>query len=173
MFRINLKKASLWWALLSILVNLVGTIEPFCGKNEALRWIILVGKQKRNVQRANPILTSACQLTITWVSNINTSNSLDSSQGFFLLGPRSHWREDPRWNLTSAYMEGRPYGRTILSRAKFLDAYIDKQILLPTALRCALRSRERRELRVKISELCVLFATLCALKHADQIKSVE
>ena len=50
---------------------------------------------------------------------------------------------------------------------------IDKQILLPTALRCALRSRERRELRVKISELCVLFATLCALKHADQIKSVE
>ena len=122
MFRINLKKASLWWALLSILVNLVGTIEPFCGKNEALRWIMLVGKQKRNVQRANPILTSACQLTITWVSNINTSNSLDSSQGFFLLGPRSHWGEDPSWNLTSAYMEGRPYGRTILSRAKFLDA---------------------------------------------------
>ena len=85
----------------SILVTFLGTTEHFCGKNEALRWSILVGKQKRNVQRANPILTAACQLTITWMSNINRSNALDSSQSFFLLGPQSHWgdrvREDQSW----------------------------------------------------------------------------
>ena len=73
----------------SILVTFLGTTEHFCGKNEALRWSILVGKQKRNVQRANPILTAACQLTITWMSNINRSNALDSSQSFILLGPQT------------------------------------------------------------------------------------
>lgn len=40
---------------------------------------------------------------------------------------------------------------------------MDNQIVLPTALRCALRSPQRRELRLKISKLCVLSANLCAL----------
>ena len=51
MFRINKKKASLWCALLSILVTFLGTSERFSGKNGALRLNILVGKQKNNEQR--------------------------------------------------------------------------------------------------------------------------
>ena len=42
---------------------------------------------------------------------------------------------------------------------------MDNQVILPTALRCALRSPQRRELRLKMSKLCVLSANLCALKR--------
>ena len=132
-----------------ILVTFLGTTEHFCGKNEALRWSILVGKQKRNVQRANPILTAACQLTITWMSNINRRNALDSSQRFFLLGSQSHWgdrvREDQSWCVKS-YIS--LHGGAAIRMDDFVTTkilgFIDNQIIswLPTALRCALRSRE-------------------------------
>ena len=51
---------------------------------------------------------------------------------------------------------------------------MDNQIILPTALRSALRSPQRRELRLKISKLCVLSVNLCALKcMVDQIKRFQ
>ena len=42
----------LWWVLLSIFsVTFLGTNKHFNGKNGTLRWSILVGKQKHNVQK--------------------------------------------------------------------------------------------------------------------------
>ena len=38
----------------NILVTFLGETEHFGGKIEALRWGILVGKQKHNVQKPNP-----------------------------------------------------------------------------------------------------------------------
>ena len=38
---------------MSILVTLWGETEHFSGKNGALRWSILVGKKKHNVQKPN------------------------------------------------------------------------------------------------------------------------
>ena len=98
--------------------------------------------------------------------NINT---LDSSQGFFLLGSRSDWGdrggEDQSWCEILHHQTWRADIRMDdFVRTEILGC-MDNQIILPTALRCALRSPQRRELRLKISKLCVLSANLCALKR--------
>ena len=48
---------------MSILVTFLGVTEHFSGKNGALRWSILVGKRKHNVQR--PIEESAIKLYVS------------------------------------------------------------------------------------------------------------
>ena len=45
---------------LSILVTFLGETKHFSGKIEALRWGILVGKQKHNVQK--PIYRTLCNV---------------------------------------------------------------------------------------------------------------
>ena len=60
MFRINKEGLSVV-RLLSILVTFLGTIEHFSGKNGALRWSILVGKQKHNVQRPTTQAIGICK----------------------------------------------------------------------------------------------------------------
>ena len=44
-------KASVWLALSSILVTFLMETDHISGKNEALRWSLFVGKQKRNIQK--------------------------------------------------------------------------------------------------------------------------
>ena len=50
----NKKTTFVWWAFPSILVTFLGETKHFSGKNGALRWSILVGKQKHNVQKPTP-----------------------------------------------------------------------------------------------------------------------
>ena len=102
----------------------------------------------------------SCQLTITWMSNVNTM----------------------RWSLPRVFSNSAPGAwceilhqltwRAAIRMDDFVTTEIlgcmDNQIISPTALRCALRSPERlerRELRLQISELSVLSANLCALKR--------
>ena len=107
--------------------------------------------------------------------NINT---LDSSQGFFLLGSRSDWGdrvgEDQSW---CEILHQRTW-RAAIRMDDFVTTEIlgcmDNEIILPTALRSALRSPQRRELCLKISKLCVLSVNLCALNcMVDQIKRFQ
>ncbi len=49
----------------SILVTSMGETEHFSGKNGALRWSILVGKQKHNVQKPTRALFLALPVCIT------------------------------------------------------------------------------------------------------------
>ena len=107
--------------------------------------------------------------------NINT---LDSSQGFFLLGSRSDWGdrvgEDQSW---CEILHQRTW-RAAIRMDDFVTTEIlgcmDNQTILPTVLRSALRSPQRRELCLKISKLCVLSVNLCALNcMVDQIRRFQ
>ena len=108
---------------------------------------------------------------------VNT-NTLDSSQGFFLLGSRSEWGDRGGEDQSCCEILHHQTWRADIRMDDFVRTEIlgcmDNQIVLPTALRCALRSPQRRELRLKISKLCVLSANLCALKRmVDRIKRFQ
>lgn len=107
----------------------------------------------------------SCQLTTTLVSNINTMR-WTLPRVFLELGPRSHWGnrvgEDLRWCEILHQLTWRAAIRMDDFVTTEILGCMDNQIISPTALRCALRSPERperRELRLQISELCVLSAT--------------
>ena len=107
----------------------------------------------------------SCQLTMTWMSNINRSNALDFSWGFFYPAPRAI--EETEYERTKAGVKS--YISLHRGAAIRTDDFVSNkifgninyQIILPTLL------------RLEISELAVLSANLGALKNSEQIKRFQ
>ena len=73
-FEINLKnRLYIKWALSEHFSDFFGETQHFSGKNGALRWSILVAKQKHNVQKPISRRRYACR-----------PNHVTGAQGFFL-----------------------------------------------------------------------------------------